>query len=171
MKKILLLFILLLIPIKCFCYSTSASSAISMDTDNNKVEIDWEDRNDPDIIKSIAGFKKHVVKIGDERKEFISDYDFVKYLANNADSLKETKVTVTGQTSVNVYNGKISQRFVIQNIYEVDDETKNQLRITTPYYFNKNSFDFTDSFGEKRSDLFSVSISSSSEFIFTSGVS
>ena len=116
----------------------------TMDTDNNKVEIDWEDRNDPDIIKSVAGFKKHVVKLGDERKEFISDYDFVKYLASHADDLKDIKATVTGQSSVNVYNGKISQRFTIQNIYEADDESKNQLRITTPYYFNKNSFDFSD---------------------------
>ena len=116
----------------------------TMDTDNNKVEIDWDDRDDPDVIKSIASFKKHVIKIGDERKEFITDYDFVRYLANHVEELKDIKVTVTGQTSANIYNGKISQRFVIQNIYEADDENKNQLRITTPYYFNKNSFDFSD---------------------------
>ena len=116
----------------------------TMDTDNNKVEISWDDRNDPDVMKSIAGFKKHIVKIGDERKEFISDYDFVQYLAKNVDELKDKRVTVTGQTSVNIYNGKMSYRFTIQNIYEANEDTKNQLRVITPYYFNKNSFDFSD---------------------------
>ncbi len=122
----------------------------TMDTDNNKIEIDWSDRNDADIIKSIAGFKKHVVKFDDERKEFISDYDFVQYLAENADVLKEKRVTVTGQTQASIYKGKISHRFQIQNIYEANEDAKNQLRVSGEYFFNKNSFDFNDWNSEKK---------------------
>lgn len=116
----------------------------TMDTDNNKIEVDWADRNDADVVKNIANFKKHVVKIGDDRKEFISDYDFVQYLAEIADTLKTTRVTVTGQTQTNVYKGKITQRFQIQNVYEASEDSSNQLRVSGEYFFNKNSFDFSD---------------------------
>ena len=116
----------------------------TMDTDNNKIEVDWADREDEDVVKNIANFKKHVVKIDDDRKEFIADYDFVQYLAKISDELKGKRVTVTGQTQANIYNGKISQRFQIQNIYEAGEDSKNQLRISSEYFFNKNCFDFAD---------------------------
>ena len=52
----------------------------TMDTDNEKISIDWSDRNDPDVISKVANYRKHVIALDDDtRKEFIADYDFVKF--------------------------------------------------------------------------------------------
>lgn len=116
----------------------------TMNTDNDKIEISWNDRTDESVLKSIPGYKKHVVNIEDGRYEFLADYDFVEFLNKNAEALKTGKYTVTGQTEANVYNGKVSQRFKIQNIYLANEDAKDQLRVTTEYFFNKDSFDFAD---------------------------
>ena len=128
---------------------TSGGDIKTMDTDNNKITISWADRNDPDIIKAVASYKKHVVNLGDERKEFITDYDFIQYLKENVDRLKG-KFTITGQSQSNVYQGKISQRFQIQNIYAATEDTKNALKVTTEYFFNKESIDTADWAEEKK---------------------
>ena len=116
----------------------------TMSTDNEKISIDWADRNDKDVISSVANYKKHVVSIGDDRKEFIADYDFVKYIEEHVDELKDGKFMITGTSSLNEYNGKLSQRFQIQNIYQVEDDTKNQLKITFDFYYMNDGVDLTD---------------------------
>ena len=122
----------------------------TMSTDNEKISIDWSDRNDPDVISSVANYKKHVISIGDERKEFIADYDFVKYIEENIDELKNGKYMVTGNSSLNEYNGKLSQRFQIQNIYQVEDDAKNQLKVTFEFYWTSEGIDFSDWKDEKK---------------------
>ena len=122
----------------------------TMNTDNEKISIDWSDRNDPDVMSSVASYKKHVISIGDERKEFISVYDFVKYIDENVDELKNGKYMITGTSSLNEYNGKLSQRFQIQNIYQVEDDTKNQLKITFDFYWTSDGVDFADWKDEKK---------------------
>lgn len=116
----------------------------TMDSDNNKIEISWDDRDDEDVLKSVANFKKHVVKLNDERHEFLTEYDFVQFLREHADELKNKKFTITGQTRPNVYNGTVSHRFSIQNVFEATEDTKAQLRVSTEYFFNKDSFDTAD---------------------------
>lgn len=123
----------------------------TMNTDNEKISIDWNDREDPDIIKSVANYKKHVINLGDDdRKEFITDYDFVKYIDEHIDELKEGKYTVTGNSNINEYNGKISHRFQIQNIYKADDDAKSQLKITMDFYWDQSGVDFADWKEEKK---------------------
>lgn len=123
----------------------------TMNTDNEKISIDWDDREDPDIVKSVANYKKHVINLGDDdRKEFITDYDFVKYIDEHIDELKEGKYTVTGNSNINEYNGKISHRFQIQNIYKADDDAKSQLKITMDFYWDQSGVDFADWKEEKK---------------------
>jgi len=123
----------------------------TMNTDNEKISIDWDDREDPDIIKSVANYKKHVINLGDDdRKEFITDYDFVKYIDEHIDELKEGKYTITGNSNINEYNGKISHRFQIQNIYKADDDAKSQLKITMDFYWDQSGVDFADWKEEKK---------------------
>ena len=132
------------------CFGCQQDEIKTMDTDNNKISISWNDRNDPDVISKVASYRKHVVDLGDNRKEFISDYDFVKYIEENVDELKDGKYMITGNSNINEYNGKISQRFQIQNIYRVEDETKNQLKITFDYYWMSDGVDFNDWKDEKK---------------------
>ena len=123
----------------------------TMDTDNEKISIDWDDRNDPDVMAKVANYKKHIVNLGDDdRKEFIADYDFVKYLNDHVDELKDGKYTITGTSTLNEYNGKLSQRFQIQNIYKADDDTKSQLKVTMDFYWMSDGVDFGDWKEEKK---------------------
>ena len=132
------------------CFGMMQDEIRTMNTDNDKISIDWSDRNDPDIISKVANYKKHVIDLGDNRKEFIADYDFVKYIEDNIDELKDGKYMITGNSNINEYNGKLSQRFQIQNIYKVEDETKNQLKITMDFYFGEDGIDFADWKDEKK---------------------
>ena len=123
----------------------------TMNTDNEKISIDWSDRNDPDVISKVANYKKHVIALDDDtRKEFIADYDFVKFIEEHIDELKDGKYTVTGTSSLNEYQGKLSQRFQIQNIYRVNEDTKNQLKVTMDFYWTPEGFDFSDWKDEKK---------------------
>ena len=123
----------------------------TMDTDNEKISIDWDDRNDPEVIKKVASYKKHIANIdGDDRKEFIADYDFVKYLVENVDDLKDGLYTITGTSQLNEYNGKLSQRFQIQNIYKAADDAKKQLKVTFDFYYTANGIDLSDWKDEKK---------------------
>ena len=132
------------------CFGMISDEIKTMSTDNEKISIDWSDRNDPDVISSVANYKKHVIAIGDERKEFISDYDFVKYIEENIDELKDGKYTVTGTSNLNEYNGKLSHRFQIQNIYQVDEDTKSQLKVTMDYFWTADDIDLSDWKEEKK---------------------
>ena len=134
----------------CECFGMIQNEIKTMDTDNDKISIAWDDRNDPDVISKVANYKKHIVDLGDNRKEFISDYDFVKYIEENLDELKDGKYMITGTSSINEYNGKLSNRFQIQNIYKVDDDTKNQLKITMDFFWTTDGVDLADWKEEKK---------------------
>ena len=116
----------------------------TMDTDNSKIDISWEDRFDNDVVEKVANYKKNIINIDDDRKEYISAYDAVKYLVKNVDEIKGKRITVTGQVNKNVYQGKITDRFQIQNIYSANEEDKNGFKCNDIFYFAKDSFDTAD---------------------------
>ena len=118
----------------------------TMDTDNNKIDIDWDNRFDDDVVKEVANYKKTVIKIGDERKEFVSSYDAIGYVAEHIDELNGKKVVVTGQRSKNLYQNKLSDRFQISSIRTIDDDDDqpNRLTVNIDFFFSKNSFDLAD---------------------------
>ena len=132
-------------------FSMKSSEIKTMNTDNEKISIDWDDRNDPDVIAKVANYKKHIIDLGDDdRKEFITDYDFVKFIEDHIEELKEGNYMITGTSNVNEYNGKLSHRFQIQNIYKVDEEAKKQLKITMDFYWMSDGVDFADWKEEKK---------------------
>lgn len=117
----------------------------TMDTDNQKLSINWDQRNNKDIIDSVANYKKNVFSfVEDERKEFIAPYDAVQYLYDNVDDLKDNLVTVTCNVNANYYKGKVSYRYEIKNIYAVNKDHKQKLQITGDFYFNKDSIDTSE---------------------------
>ena len=118
----------------------------TMDTDNNKIEIAWADRLDPDVIKTVANFKKYIVNLGDDfggRCEFITQYDMIKYLADALPEYKG-KVVVTGTYSKSYSKGIYYDKFRIQNVYAAEEDRKNRLGLTLDFYYNKESVDKAD---------------------------
>ena len=133
------------------CFGCQQDEIKTMNTDNEKISIAWSDRNDPEVIKQVANYKKHIVDLGDgDRKEFVADYDFVKYLEEHVDELKDGNYTITGSSTLNEYNGKLSQRFQIQNVYKADDEAKKQLKVTFDFFYMVDGVDFADWKEEKK---------------------
>ena len=120
------------------------------DTDRNDIEFDWDDRFDEDVIKDVADFRKFTIKIGDERKQFVTAWDAVDYIKEHIEDLKSGTFRVSGQVQKSIYKGNISDRFVIQNIYQVDEDSKCQLKVTGEFFFCKDSFDDADWREEKK---------------------
>ena len=126
-------------------FGMQSSKIQTLDNDMKKTEIDWDDRFDEDVVNDVANFKKTVVKIGEEKREYISPYDAIEYIIKNFNNLKGKTVCVTGQRKKNVYNNKITDRFEISSIKTVDDEdVKNRLTVNMELLFNKDSIDIAD---------------------------
>lgn len=123
----------------------------TMDTDNKPIEIKYADANDADVIDTVASYRKHTINLdGETREQFIADYDFVGKIIENIDEMKGKKFIVTASSSPNVYEGKVSLRWQIQNIYLADEDAKESLKITTDFYFDKDSVDGTDFADDKK---------------------
>lgn len=114
------------------------------DGDGNSIEIAYADRNDADIIDSVANYRKHYINLGDDRNTFISDYDAVNFIIDNIDKIKDSKVIITGQLTSNVYQGKVSHRFQLQNLYLANEDEKPGIKITSEFFFDKDSLDGAD---------------------------
>ena len=122
------------------------------DTDNNDIEIDWDDRKDKDVIASVANYRKYVVNLGDDfggRQEFITQFDMIEYLAENLPNYKG-KVLATGDYSKTYSKGKWYEKFRLQNLYAVEDDRKSRLGLTFDFYYNKDSIDKSDFKTEKK---------------------
>ena len=125
-------------------------SIATMDVDNKKISVDWDDRKDKDVVKNVANYKKFVYANGDDRHEFITEYDFVNYVADHIDDIKDKKFTVTGDVTKNFYKGKVTDRFQIRNIYSASDDRKMELNVNTVFYITKDSVDTSDWKEEKK---------------------
>lgn len=119
------------------------------DQEGNNVELDWEDRFDPDKIKDI---RKYVISIGKERHEFVSKYDFNEWILEHLDEVKGKRVLATGWTRKDFYQGTSRDTFPIDNIYEIgeEDDRKNILSITSVIYWNKEGIDVSEFKSQKK---------------------
>lgn len=140
----------------------------TMSSDNKKLEVAWEDRENQDIIAEVAFYKKHRVTLGDEVKEFIADYDAVCYIgeklreyeamvkdyrAKNME-IPAMQVEVTGTIVKEPYISSkgekgFADRFIIDNMKEVSD-AKPGLNMEMTLFYNKDSFDPNEFKKEKR---------------------
>lgn len=112
----------------------------TMGTDGEQLEIDWDSRNDEEVLKLVAN--KSVANFTQEgRVEFITDLDLADFIKEHAEELKGRKVTVTGKVNKDFYNGKARDRFVVQSVFIADDNAKTGLKIFGDYFFTKDSFD------------------------------
>lgn len=132
------------------------------DQDDNELNVEWKDRNNPDIIKKVKSFKKHQIILDkDHNKTFIADLDFVNYIADNIDLIEGKTVQLTGQIQKNIYNGSVSDRFQVQSLYVKDDsdeDLKKRFRITTVFYWNKDGMDTADWRKDKKLTIFGYTL-------------
>lgn len=120
----------------------------TMNTDNEKMDIDWADRFDEEIVSQVASYRKYIVDLGEDhggRQEFITVYDMIKHLQEHLPNY-EGRVVVTGQFTRDWYTKKkmYFSKFRIQNVFAAPEERKSRLMITADLFYNKNSFDDSD---------------------------
>lgn len=120
----------------------------TMDVDNEKIDVDWDDRFDEDIIKKVANYRKYIVDLGDEhggRQEFITAYDMIEHLREHLPNY-DGRVVVTGQFTRDWYAKKkmYFSKFRVQNVFAAPEERKNRLLLTMDLFYNKASLDDSD---------------------------
>ena len=120
----------------------------TMDVDNEKMDVDWDDRFDEDIIEKVANYRKYIVDLGDEhggRQEFITAYDMIEHLREHLPNY-DGHVVVTGQFTRDWYAKKKTyfSKFRIQNVFAAPEERKNRLLLTMDLFYNKSSLDDSD---------------------------
>lgn len=120
----------------------------TMDTENEKLDIDWDDRFDEDIIANVANYRKYIVDLGEDhggRQEFITVFDMIKHLQEYLPGY-DGRVVVTGQFTRDWYAKKkmYFSKFRIQNVFAAPEERKSRLMITADLFYNKSSFDDAD---------------------------
>lgn len=120
----------------------------TMNTDNEKMDVDWADRFDEEIVSQVASYRKYIVDLGEDhggRQEFITVYDMIKHLQEHLPNY-EGRVVVTGQFTRDWYAKKkmYFSKFRIQNVFAAPEERKSRLMITADLFYNKNSFDDSD---------------------------
>lgn len=131
-------------------FGAEQDSIFTRDTENESITIDWEDRFDSEVIDSVASYRKHILNVDGNREEFITDFDFVNAIVDNISNIEGKTFTLTGQIRKNIYNGKVIDRFQIQNMYESGEDAKLGLRIEmNPFFWNKDGIDVSD-FDETR---------------------
>lgn len=132
-------------------FGTKKSEIKTRDVDGNDISIKWDDREDPDVVKKVAYYKRYIIELDGTRHEFIGDYDFVQFLVKNADAIKGKTFMVRGQIKPSVYNGKISLRYNFGSMIEVTPESEIQpgFTINAPFYYRAEDIDTADWDAEK----------------------
>lgn len=115
------------------------------DTDNNSIEINWEDRNDPDVIKSVSRMDKFIVNLGD-RREFITEWDMIEFLEETLPQYKGD-IVVRGRFVRRPGSGESKDKFFdnfnidsVLGAEFVDDKSRG-FKVTGDLYYNKDCLD------------------------------
>lgn len=114
------------------------------DTEGNNIEINRADAKDPSVIDTVANYRTFSVNIDGDRRIFLDNFDMNEFIAENKDTINNGIYTVVGSVEPNVYNGEISPRFKVQNIYQADENVAKKIQVTMDLFFNGDSFDLAD---------------------------
>lgn len=118
------------------------------------VTIAWKNRDTEETLSSVANYRKYVIALdGEERMEFIDSWDAVNYILEHVDEIKNKRYVVTGDVTVDEYNGRITRRFTLRNIYPVREDNKNGLVLTGEIYFTADGIDLADWKDEKKINI------------------
>lgn len=140
------------------CFGMKNDVIKTFNTEKGKIEIPWEDRLDPEVIKMVASYRKFVVNLGEEyggKKEFLTEYDMITYLAEVLPKYQGV-VQVTGVWKKDPYNGNIRDRYIIQNVFSPDTfkdpikASKPKLLLQADLFYNKDCVDDTSFKDDKK---------------------
>lgn len=139
---------------------------------NNKgepIQVPWNKRNDPDVIKNMAGWKvftvdtetfNHRKELEDngetealeaankKRKHFLAGTEFCEYVNRvvNSDKTKDMKFRVNGTVTYNYSekNDRYYSAYEVNKIYRVDDDADVSSEVNIEFYFAESAMDATD---------------------------
>lgn len=125
------------------CFGMTLNKIYTHDIDNNKIEIDWEDRFDE--IYNVPNYRRLVIDLGEDyggRQEFLTEYDFIQSLASTLPDY-DGRVVVSGTYTKDWYvaGQKWNDSFNIQRVYAAKPDMKNRLAVTAELFYDKNSVD------------------------------
>lgn len=119
----------------------------SVNTNNESINISWDDRNDPQVLSSIATYRKFRTNVGceaNEIKEFSTGYDFIQYLAENLSDCGG-QLNVSGTLSVRYDNkGILRHNYNISSVWLRRPNEKGQLSLLVPLTYWKDCVDKSD---------------------------
>ena len=115
------------------------------DGTEKELVVDWKDRLDEKIISQVPRFRRFSVKLNGTYHEFITEYDFVSFVEEHIDELRsaDKMFVVTGTLKLDIYNGKVSFRYQLQNIREVDETETFEPKLTVRFdtFYRKQDID------------------------------
>lgn len=117
---------------------------------NNRFEVDWEDRKNKDIIKTVGN--AYLIRVGLEREvsgkphieRFLSPYDAIEYIKEHLSN--DDVVTVTGNITYNEYQGVTRMRRTITGVYlsDVTDPSDFEASFVQTVLIDKDSTNLSD---------------------------
>lgn len=123
----------------------------TIDADKKQIIITWEDRFDPDVVNSVASYTRFVANLtGDDRKEFISSWDFIEYLKENKALLDTGRFIIRGRVRASLYNDKINLSFDVNSIFKADENIQNKIEVSMEYFYSADDIDLSDFKDEKK---------------------
>ena len=143
--------------------------------ESEKIQIPWDNRNDPQIIETVAGnriftidtdyyaHRKELEEAGDtkafeesnqKRRHFLAGTDFCDFAKKvvYSDKIKDWTFRVNGNIvySYSEKTGKYYQLYEVNKIYRVDNDTEPSCDVNIPFYFAEDFMnkDFIDDNGK-----------------------
>lgn len=128
----------------CFveCFGCAYDSIRVGYDDGKPIEVKWADRFDEDIVKEVPKYRKYIVDLDGKEHEFLSQYDFIKYLGENLPN-HNGKVECRGRFIKNIYEGNVYDRYELDMV-KASTATVNKLEIEMDLYYNKECVDLSD---------------------------
>ena len=122
------------------------------DEDNEPVEVAWSDRFNENVLAGISNMSKYSVYLGEgfERKDFLSPFDMAEYLKDNLKAVGDKVLHVNGRITKDFFNGKVYDRYQVQNIFLAVEDVKPRLNVTLDLAYNRDSIDKTEWKEEKK---------------------
>jgi len=119
---------------------TKNKTVRTISTDNKPIEIAWEDRLDPDVIKSVASYRKWTIDLGGEYNEYITAWDFVTALENILPDIKD-RVIVRGTFTIRPGKTRNYDTFDVQHISLAKESDKDRFKMNVNLVYRKTDID------------------------------
>lgn len=132
-------------------------------------QVKWADRNKPDMIEKMAGFRVYTVdtetynhrkeleEAGEtealeaankKKKHFLAGTEFCEYVNRvvNSEKTKDMKFRVNGNINYTYSekNDRYYSTYEVTKIYRVDDNTPTSSTVDVEFYFGENAMDSSD---------------------------